>query len=102
MQSMDLAALLRRLPHSLQRCREVAFALDAHRAVTQNGSLAFLPAALARHVDAAGHHGTETAAGVHVKCRKALQRLLETSCRQLSPSRLQDWLGAIGVHAVCI
>lgn len=42
MQSMDLAALLRRLPHSLQRCREVSYALEAHRAVTQHASLAFL------------------------------------------------------------
>ena len=42
MQSMDLAALLRRLPHSLQRCPEVSYALEAHRAMTQQGSLAFL------------------------------------------------------------
>jgi hypothetical protein len=42
MQSMDLAALLRRLPHSLQRCREVTFALEAHQAMTHSSSLAFL------------------------------------------------------------
>ena len=40
---MDLAALLRRLPHSLQRCPEVAYALEAHQAMTQQGGLAFLP-----------------------------------------------------------
>ncbi len=42
MQSMDLAALLRRLPHSLQRCPDVSYAVEAHRAMTQQGGLAFL------------------------------------------------------------
>ncbi len=42
MQSMDLAALLRRLPHSLQRCSEISYALEAHRAMTQQNGLAFL------------------------------------------------------------
>jgi len=41
-QSMDVAAVLRRLPHDLQQCREVSFALQAHTAATQHDGLAFL------------------------------------------------------------
>lgn len=41
LQSMDLAAVLRRLPHSLQRCPEVKFALQAHGAATLGDGLAF-------------------------------------------------------------
>ena len=41
LQSMDLAAVLRRLPHSLQRCPEVKFALQAHDAASLGDGLAF-------------------------------------------------------------
>lgn len=43
-QSMDVSAVLRRLPHSLQRCPEVAFALRAHLAVSTGDCAAFLRA----------------------------------------------------------
>ncbi|BDA45330.1 hypothetical protein COCOBI_07-1170 [Coccomyxa sp. Obi] len=41
-QSMDVASVLRRLPHSLQRCPEVAFALSIHLAVRTRDCAAFL------------------------------------------------------------
>ncbi|CAL8471070.1 g10612 [Coccomyxa elongata] len=41
-QSMDVASVLRRLPHSLQRCPEVAYALSIHLAVRTRDFAAFL------------------------------------------------------------
>lgn len=43
-QSMDVLAVLRGLPHSLQRCPEVAFALAVHLAVSTGDHAAFLRA----------------------------------------------------------
>lgn len=42
MQGMDIAAVLRGLPHSLQRCDDVTFALEVHLAVSCRDSTAFL------------------------------------------------------------
>ena len=39
---MDIAAVLRTLPHSLQRCSQVSFALQAHAAATQHDCFRFL------------------------------------------------------------
>ena len=41
-QGMDIAAVLRALPHSLQRCPQVSFALQAHAAATQHDCFRFL------------------------------------------------------------
>ncbi len=41
---MDVAAVLRGLPHSLQRCPEVGFALRVHLAVSTGDHAAFLRA----------------------------------------------------------